>query len=65
MAKRTDSITFSNATIDLDDRTITEEKKDETIVSSLDEVLRTFANRPGLMISIKQDTQCSMGEPDA
>lgn len=62
MAKRTDSITFTNATIDMEDMTIVEEKKDELVTSSIDEVLRMFANRPGLSISIRQDTQCAVGE---
>lgn len=62
MAKRTNSLVFTNATIDLEDRTIIEEKKDEMIVSSIDEVLTQWANKPGLTISIKQDCLCSVGE---
>lgn len=64
MAKHSESLIFSNAEIDADDNTIIELKKDETIVTSIADVIREWAGRPGLTISIKQDTQASLGVTD-
>lgn len=67
MAKKTKSIAFSNATIDLEDMTITELKKDSVLVTSLDEVLKEWNGVEGISLVIRQDIQCggSESEPTA
>lgn len=64
MAKKSKSISFSNATIDLEMRTIEELKKDSVVVTSLDEVLNEWNGLPGLSIMIKQDVQCGSSESE-
>lgn len=61
MAKRADSLTFSNATIDLDDDTITEYAKEDIVVSSLSGVLKELDKKEGLTIIVKQQQMCAIG----
>lgn len=55
MAKKTKSVVFSNAQIDLAADEILEIKKDEVVVSSLSALLKEWDNVPGVTISIKRD----------
>ena len=62
MAKRADSLTFTNATIDIGDDTITEYAKDDTTVSSLSSVLKELDKEEGLTIIFKRQQICAIGE---
>ena len=55
MAKKTAGVSFTNATIDISDDTITELKKDEITVSSLSAVLKEWDGVDGVSISIRRD----------
>ena len=57
MAKKTKSITFSNAQIDLRDMSISELKKDEVVISSLDDLLKEWDLVEGITLIIKKDEQ--------
>ena len=55
MAKKSNSVVFSNAQIDLDADQICEIKKDEMIMSSLSALLKEWDGVPGITISIKHE----------
>lgn len=57
MAKKTKSITFSNAQIDLRDMSISEIKKDSVVVTSLDDLLKEWDLVEGITLVIKKDEQ--------
>jgi len=56
MAKRNNSISFKKATIDLSTMQITEQIKDDVVVSDIMAVLKEFSRYENLTITIKQDT---------
>ena len=62
MAKKTAGVTFTNATIDIADDTITEFKKDETIVSSLSAFLKEWDGQEGITLSVRQDSYTAITE---
>lgn len=64
MAKKSKSITFTNATIDLRDMSIAEMKKDSVVVSSLQEVLEEWDLVEGITLILKRDEQCGGKESD-
>lgn len=57
MAKCSNSILFTHASIDLDDYTIVEERKDKLIETPIQAILREWAGKPDLTISIKQKSE--------
>lgn len=57
MAKCSKSIVFSNATIDAEEMTIIEYKKDDMFEHDIMEILREWSGKDGLTISIRLDTQ--------
>lgn len=65
MAKKSKSIAFTNATIDLRDMTIAELKKDSVVVSSLQDLLEEWDGVEGISLVIKQDIQCGGMEGSA
>lgn len=62
MAKKTKSIAFKNATINIDDMTITEVTKDDTKVYDLKKVLQDWDNIDGISLTIKQDNDVPADE---
>lgn len=62
MAKKTKSIAFKNATISIDDMTITEFTKDDTKVYDLKKVLQDWDNINGISLTIKQDNDVPADE---
>lgn len=54
MAQINKTLVFKNATIDMQDKTITEYLKDETNVYKLDDVLNDWNKVDGITFSIKQ-----------
>ncbi len=62
MAKKTKSIAFKNATINIDDMTITEFTKDDTKVYDLKKVLQDWDNIDGISLTIKQDNDVPADE---
>ena len=62
MAKKTKSIAFKNATINIDDMTITEFTKDDTKVYDLKKVLQDWDNIDGISLTIKQDNHVPADE---
>jgi hypothetical protein len=54
MAQINKTLVFKNATIDMQDKTITEFLKDETKVYKLDDVLNDWNKVDGITFSIKQ-----------
>lgn len=62
MAKKTKSIAFKNATINIDDMTITEFTKDDTKVYDLKKVLQDWHNIDGISLTIKQDNDVPADE---
>lgn len=62
MAKKTKSIAFKNATISIDDMTITEFTKDDTKVYDLKKVLQDWDNIDGISLTIKQDNDVPADE---
>ena len=62
MAKETKSIAFKNATINIDDMTITEFTKDDTKVYDLKKVLQDWDNIDGISLTIKQDNDVPADE---
>lgn len=55
MAKKSKSIKYTNATICLADRTITETLKDDIRVFSLDKLLSEWDGVDGVCLSIRKD----------
>ncbi len=64
LAKKTKSISFTNATICLEDMTIEEMKKDSVLISSLDELLKDWDGVQGITLTIRQDVQCGGSEEE-
>lgn len=62
MAKKTKSIAFKNATINIDDMTITEFTKEDTKVYDLKKVLQDWDNIDGISLTIKQDNDVPADE---
>ena len=62
MAKKTKSIAFKNATINIDDMTSTEFTKDDTKVYDLKKVLQDWDNIDGISLTIKQDNDVPADE---
>lgn len=62
MAKKTKSIAFKNATISIDDMTITEFTKDDTKVYDLKKVLQDWDNINDISLTIKQDNDVPADE---
>ena len=62
MAKASKSIAFKNATINIDDMTITEFTKDDTKVYDLKKVLQDWDNIDGISLTIKQDNDVPADE---
>lgn len=62
MAKKTKSIAFKNAIINIDDMTITEFTKDDTKVYDLKKVLQDWDNIDGISLTIKQDNDVPADE---
>ena len=62
MAKKTKSIAFKNATINIDDMTITEFTKDDTKVYDLKKVLQDWDNIDCISLTIKQDNDVPADE---
>lgn len=62
MAKKTKSIAFKNATINIDDMTITEFTKDDTKVYDLKKILQDWDNIDGISLTIKQDNDVPADE---
>lgn len=62
MAKKTKSIAFKNATINIDDMTITEFTKDDTKVYDLKKVLQDWDDIDGISLTIKQDNDVPADE---
>ncbi len=59
MAKQVESVSFSNAQIDIAADEIAEMKKDEIVVSSLSEVLKQWDGIEGVSITIKKGKMTS------
>jgi hypothetical protein len=57
MAKIAKGITYSNAIIDLSDMTLTETKKDETIVHDLNKILKEYDGVAGIDVVFKSNTE--------
>ena len=53
MAKQSQSISFRNAILNIDDMTITEYEKDETKVYDFIKVLREYHGKEGLSVILK------------
>ena len=53
MAKIDKTVTFKNATLNMNDMTLTEVGRDELIVHNLTEVLNMFDNVEGLNVTFK------------
>lgn len=62
MAKASKSIAFKNATIDKEERTITEFTKDDTKVYSLDKLIEDWDGIEGISIVIKKDADVPADE---
>lgn len=62
MAKKTKSIAFKNAIINIEDMTITEFTKDDTKVYDLKKVLQDWDNIDGISLTIKQDNDVPADE---
>lgn len=58
MAQSVQSITFNNCYIDTDDWTITEVRKDDSVVHALDAVLENWNGIHGLTLSIQRGVEC-------
>lgn len=56
MAKKSRSVVFTNATIDIEADEIVELRKDEMVTSSLSGVLKEWDGVDGISISIKHDS---------
>lgn len=65
MAKKTRGVAFTNATIDIDNDTIIEERKEEAMVSSLSETLKEWDKIPGISLTIRRDLQTTVGTDQA
>lgn len=57
MAKLSKSTTFKNATIDLNDMTITEYNKEDCKVYNLRKLLEDWNKVEGISLTIKQDNE--------
>ena len=60
--KRTKSISLKNATIGLEDGTVTEYTKDETITYNIRKILEDWDQVDGVSITIKQDDEVPADE---
>lgn len=60
--KRTKSISLKNATINLEDGTITEYMKDETKTYNIRKILEEWNHVDGLSITMKQDNEVPADE---
>lgn len=60
--KRTKSISLKNATINLEDATVTEYMKDETKTYNIHKILEDWDHVDGVSITIKQDDEVSADE---
>ena len=65
MARKTFSVSFKNAEIDVEADTITETSKDDTKVYKLSSVLSEFDKIQGLTISIKKDDELESEDVDS
>lgn len=62
MAKASKSVSFTKATINTEDMTITEYLKDETNVFNLIEVLQEWNNVENISITLKKDANLDSPE---
>lgn len=60
--KRTKSISLKNATINLEDETVTEYTKDETRTYNIRKILKDWNHVDGVSITIKQDNEVPADE---
>lgn len=60
--KRTKSISLKNATINLEDGTVTEYTKDETKTYNIRKILEDWNHVDGVSITIKQDNEVPADE---
>nr|DAL75257.1 MAG TPA: YonK protein [Caudoviricetes sp.] len=60
--KRTKSISLKNATINLEDETVTEYTKDETRTYNIRKILKDWDQVDGVSITIKQDDEVPADE---
>lgn len=60
--KRTKSISLKNATINLEDATVTEYTKDETKTYNIRKILEDWNHVDGVSITIKQDNEVPADE---
>ena len=60
--KRTKSISLKNATINLEDETVTEYTKDETKTYNIRKILEDWNHVDGVSITIKQDNEVHADE---
>lgn len=60
--KRTKSISLKNATINLEDETVTEYTKDETKTYNIRKILEDWNHVDGVSITIKQDNEVPADE---
>lgn len=60
--KRTKSISLKNATINLEDETVTEYTKDETKTYNIRKILEDWDHVDGVSITIKQDDEVPADE---
>lgn len=60
--KRTKSISLKNATINLEDETVTEYTKDETKAYNIRKILEDWNHVDGVSITIKQDNEVPADE---
>ena len=60
--KRTKSISLKNATINLEDETVTEYTKDETKTYNICKILEDWNHVDGVSITIKQDNEVPADE---
>lgn len=64
MAKKSKSVVFTNATIDIENDEILELKKDSENLFSLSAVLKDWDGVPGITISFKQDSEATYDAPE-